>query len=547
MAIPMTQTEPASSLLPQEAYAAVFGAMPTGLFVLDSEGRILDVNRQAAAIFGYTPEEMRGRPVEFLLPRRYRIRHRHADFLSRLQARTPKREEGIFFGRHKDGFEIPLGVSLMHCQCQHRRMVIGVIANISKRRNLLAEHRRLIRRFKQLLQSSNTIVYTVDLNPFRGSYISDNVTRLLGYDPQQVLSEPNFWYRHLHPEDRRQVVATFRRQMEKGEGVLEYRFRHANGDWHWIYDSFRIVRCFHGQPTELLGSWTDITERKTAEIERDHMETELRLAQKLEAVGQLASGIAHEINTPIQFVSDSAYFLQTAFEDLQQLLGQYRTTLTKLPGHEKVAPALQQAEEEADLEYLEEEIPQTFARIFDGIERVTTIVRAMKEFGHSDQREKSPADLNKALQNTLTVARNEYKYVAEVETEFGSIPPVECLLGDINQVFLNLIVNAAHAIADVVGNSGDRGRITLRTYQDGEEVVIEIEDTGSGIPEAIAGRIFDPFFTTKEVGKGTGQGLAIARNIVVDKHGGKLSFESTPGEGTTFFIRLPIHAEENQS
>jgi len=430
------------------------------------------------------------------------------------------------------------------CHCSRRLLIIGVLADISQRRNLLTEHCHLIRRFKQLLESSNTLVYVVDLENYQGTYISDNIKRLLGYDREQVLAEPNFWYHHLHPEDRRQVVAEFKQQLANGEGVLEYRFRHADGGWHWIYDSFRVIRRQQGRPAEILGSWTDITERKTAEIERDRMETELRLAQKLEAVGQLASGIAHEINTPIQFVSDSAYFLQTAFEDLWRLLEDYRKALEGLPHNEATLAKLRAAEEEADLEYLKEEIPQTFERVFDGLGRVTAIVRAMKEFGHNDQREKTPADINKALQNTLTVARNEYKYVAEVETQFGDIPPVECLLGDINQVFLNLIVNAAHAIADVVGNSGERGRIAIRTYRQGEEVFIEIEDSGSGIPETIAGRIFDPFFTTKEVGKGTGQGLAIARNIVVEKHNGDLSFKSSVGQGTTFFIRLPIHSSE---
>jgi signal transduction histidine kinase len=164
----------------------------------------------------------------------------------------------------------------------------------------------------------------------------------------------------------------------------------------------------------------------------------------------------------------------------------------------------------------------------------------MKEFAHPDQREKSPSDLNKALQTTLTIARNEYKYVAEAEVDFGELPMVMCHISDLNQVFLNLLVNAAHAISDVKENDGDKGIIRARTRQCGNDVRIEISDTGCGIPEEIQGRVFDPFFTTKEVGRGSGQGLAIARSIVVDKHGGSLTFESEVGKGTTFIVLLPI-------
>jgi signal transduction histidine kinase len=164
----------------------------------------------------------------------------------------------------------------------------------------------------------------------------------------------------------------------------------------------------------------------------------------------------------------------------------------------------------------------------------------MKEFAHPPQKEMAPADLNRAILSTLTVARNEYKYIADVETEFAELPMVVCHLSEINQVVLNIVVNAAHAIEDMVRDTQQRGRITVRTMVDGSDVVISISDTGGGIPEHVRSRIFDPFFTTKEVGRGTGQGLAIARNAVRDKHGGDLSFETKLGQGTTFFIRLPI-------
>jgi signal transduction histidine kinase len=261
----------------------------------------------------------------------------------------------------------------------------------------------------------------------------------------------------------------------------------------------------------------DLVAERTRELReeaaaREHAESELRLAHKLQAVGQLAAGIAHEINTPIQYVGDSITFLSEAFDAL--LAGDHD-----------------------DLEYIRANAPAAFTRALDGIERVTKIVRAMKTFSHPDKSEQSPASLNEAIENTLVVAHNEYREVADVVTELGAIPPVTCHVGEINQVVLNLVINAAHAIED----TNRRGRITVRTYLDGADAVcIAISDTGGGVPETVRDRIFDPFFTTKVVGRGTGQGLALARTAVVDRHGGSLTFDTQLGEGTTFYVRLPV-------
>jgi two-component system, NtrC family, sensor kinase len=285
----------------------------------------------------------------------------------------------------------------------------------------------------------------------------------------------------------------------------------------------------------------DITVRKALEVE-------LRHAQKLEAVGSLAAGIAHELNTPIQFVGDNIRFLQEAFVAMQSLVAKYREMFEALVSH-TVTPELiesvSRVEEVAEADYLRNEVPVALTQTLDGVQRVATIVRAMKEFAHPAHAEKTAADLNKALSNTLIVARNEIKYVADVKTDLGEIPPVICNLGDMNQVFLNLLVNAGHAIADVVKGTDRRGLITVGTRIEGEHVVVSFSDTGCGIPPNIRNRIFDPFFTTKEVGRGTGQGLAIARSIVVDKHGGSLAFESEVGKGTTFFVRLPTGPTAN--
>ena len=280
------------------------------------------------------------------------------------------------------------------------------------------------------------------------------------------------------------------------------------------------------------GSLTDISMLKQTLEERDRLEDNLRQAQKLEAIGQLAAGIAHEINTPTQYVGDNLRFLKESFGELDSLLAQ----LVKVGG----APAGKLLGD-ADFDYLKEEIPRALNQSLEGVDRVAKIVRAMKEFSHP-AREKTATDLNRAIQSTITVASNEWKYVAEIEMDLdANLPAVHCSPAEFNQVVLNMVVNAAHAIGDVVGDGGKgKGKIGVKTRPDGEWAIVEISDTGCGMPPHVQQRIFDPFFTTKEVGKGTGQGLAIAHNVIVDKHGGTIKVVSSPGKGTTFIIRLPI-------
>ena len=242
-------------------------------------------------------------------------------------------------------------------------------------------------------------------------------------------------------------------------------------------------------------------------------------------------------------MGDGIHFLKEAFEGYRRMVSHYKSAVQALEtvgGHQAMVDEIRKTEEDVDLSYLEANAPSSFESCQDGISRISTIVRAMKEFAHPDQKEKVPANLNQAIRTTLAIAKNEYKYVADVLTELGDVPAVLCHVGDLNQVFLNLIVNAAHAIGDVVGQSGGKGTIRIKTSREGSLVRIDIADSGAGIPQAIRQRIFEPFFTTKDVGKGTGQGLAIARSIVVTKHGGTLSFDSEIGKGTTFTIRLPV-------
>ncbi|HZF32034.1 MAG TPA: ATP-binding protein [Gammaproteobacteria bacterium] len=273
---------------------------------------------------------------------------------------------------------------------------------------------------------------------------------------------------------------------------------------------------------------------------RNRAEAELRLKQKLESVGQLAAGLAHEINTPMQYILDNLTFLRDAYGDLRTLLDAYRKAVVAIDGElgqTTLAAEIQGVERAIKLEQLAEDLTRAFEETFDGVRRVTEIVVSMKEFALADENDKTLHDLNKIIRNTLTVARNEYKYVAEVETDLGELPPVSCHGGDVGQVLLSLVVNAAQAIADAA-RRGELGKIVVTSRADGDGVLISITDNGVGIADEIRDRIFDPFFTTKEVGRGRGQGLTIARTVV-DKHGGELTFDSRVGEGTTFYLRLP--------
>lgn len=308
----------------------------------------------------------------------------------------------------------------------------------------------------------------------------------------------------------------------------------------WISATVRAMMR-DGVPQGFEGMFEDITERR---VLRD----QLLQAQKLESVGQLAAGIAHEINTPTQYIGDNVRFLKKTFGNLTNLLNIYDGLWKETLSDTVTATVKQDVSSslrKIDVKFLLAEIPKAIDDTLEGVKRVSTLVSAMKEFSHPGTKEKMPLDLNHAIQSTITVAQNEWKYVANVETRFDqTLPPVACLPGEFNQVILNLLVNAAHAIGDRSreGN-GEKGKITVETGRCPAGVEIRIADTGTGIPLDVRARIFDPFFTTKEIGKGTGQGLAIARSIIVDKHEGSIEFESVMGEGTTFIIRLP-HQEK---
>jgi PAS domain S-box-containing protein len=405
--------------------------------------------------------------------------------------------------------------------------------------------------------STNFLIIEATGEDRRIVYANRAVAEQYGYTgAHEVIGQPmvNFMGRFA---DSPQIAAARAALAEGRSARAEIEMARRDGSTFWVGFSTMPLRNHLGEITHFVSLGADITARREAarkerELndqllmqmkERERMSMELRVAQKLESVGRLAAGLAHEINTPIQYVGDSVHFLRAAFEDFTQLFHGYRNALTSLASTRTVAAAqlaeLRELEATCDLEFLSREVPKAFERTLEGTERVAGIVRAMKEFAHPDTGEHIPADLNRALATTITVACNEYKYAATVSTEFGDLPLVTCNIGELNQVFLNLIVNAAHAIEDA-GRDVATGRICVSTCVRGEFVDVSISDNGCGIPRENLDKLFDPFFTTKEVGRGTGQGLAIARSIVVDKHGGSMQVHSEAGVGTRFVVTLAL-------
>ncbi|HEU5134653.1 MAG TPA: ATP-binding protein [Steroidobacteraceae bacterium] len=393
----------------------------------------------------------------------------------------------------------------------------------AERRNLadaLAHERNVLRTMIDLIPA---FIYAKDVHS-RFTACNKLVANRMGVEPAELIGKTDF---DFFPRDHAErFFADEQALIQSGVALMDHEeiaFDKIRGVNRVILTCKVPLRDAAGNLTGFVGTGYDITDRK---------DTEERMASmdRHESIGRLAAGVAHEINTPIQYLNDSVSFIREGVTELLTYIDHLHAATAARP------------EGADDVEYMREELPPALKRVAEGLARITETVRSMKDFSHADQREMSGVDLNKAISSTLVVARSEYRDVADLETDFGDIPPVTCHGGQINQVVLNLVVNAAHAIGDSLKGTGGRGRIVVRTRLEDGRVVISIADTGGGIPEAIRARIFDPFFTTKEVGRGTGQGLSVSRNVVVKGHGGELDFTTELGKGTTFFVRLPIGA-----
>lgn len=352
-------------------------------------------------------------------------------------------------------------------------------------------------------------------------------------------------YGKIHRTDNPPAFCPHKQLLQDGKAHTVEIYEEAIGGHYQV----TVAPYYHEDGKTLQGSVhiaRDINEQKELEKERESIQVQLLHSQKLESVGQLAAGIAHEINTPVQFVSSNNDFLEESFGMVKELIDKYDKLCSAAKDgkvDDTIFEEVSAAIEDSDWDYLVDEIPTAIRQNRDGLRRVASIVRAMKEFSHPGNREKELKNLNEIIETTTIVARNEWKYVSNLELDLDpDLPHVMCFSDDIGQVVLNMIINAAHAIEDKLGKNpeGEKGTISISSLSSGGFAEIQIKDTGSGMSEQIQKKVFDPFYTTKNVGRGTGQGLAIAWNVIKDKHHGEIIVNSVVEEGTTFTIRIPF-------
>lgn len=501
----------------------------------DPEGRIRFFNTFAQAFFGYSEAEILGKSIfETIVPVVDDNGKAVKQVLEAIRRDPDAFKSNTNQNVAKDGQRF--WVSWTNRAILDENGAVAEILSIGNdiTQTVFSEER--IRLMATAIEQMDECVVITD-GEGRIEYVNPAFEAVSGYAAAEVVG------RHrgiLHPEpydgtDRKDSLPPY-----KTDTVWRgtYFSRKKNGNAYKVKATLSPVKNGESRITHYVIIKQDITQDLK-------MEAQLRQAQKLEAIGQLAAGIAHEINTPMQYIGDNIHFLETGYKVLQPVLEKIGE-IPELPGDEAschaFVEALHKISRETQLDFIISEIPATIRDTLEGIESVAKIVRAMKEFSHPGVENKDNYDLNRAIEQTVIVARNEWKYVADLDVSLDpTIPVFLCYAAEINQSILNMIINAAHAIADRVQTDGNgRGRIGIETRRLGEWAEIRISDTGSGIPERVRDRVFDPFFTTKPVGKGTGQGLALAYSAIVEKHGGELTFETEVGKGTTFIARLPL-------
>ena len=502
----------------QQIFDAVISSARDAILLIDDAGRVVLANRAVEGLFGWRPEDLIGQDLHAVLaPERYHEQIREG------MERFRDAGEGLAVNNTvevtaccRDGTEIPVEVSVSALQLDNRWYAVGIVRNIAARR-----------RAEALIRQSEELMRTVMENLHEGVLLLDRDYRVVmantAAQKVRIRQDSERCYQAYNAEapDHPCPGCPVRQSFEDGQPHETRRsVKYEDGSTRIFRLQTFPVRNGAGNNVELvIELFEDITE--AAQQEQETLKN-----QRLEAVGRLAAGIAHEINTPIQYVGDNLEFLGEAIDAFR----------CRIEGGKSGGAG------DDDIAFFLEEAPKAVVQAREGVNRVAGIVRAMKAFSHPGSGEKTLSNINQDILNTVTVSRNEWKYVADLKTEPDeALPPVPCYPAELNQVYLNLIVNAAHAIGDKVDrDKGEKGRITISTRLDGHWVEIRISDTGTGIPESARDHIFEPFFTTKEVGRGTGQGLAIAQDVVVNKHGGTITFETREGEGTTFIIRLPV-------
>lgn len=530
----MTEARP-----PTEIVLAALVAQHTdrAVMVLDTAGTIEWINRGFSTLLGYTAIEVVGKPWSVL--NAYATDTTSGKLIAqRIHAGVGADVELLHYTKAGDPLWIRSEVRPVRGEGNILEHFVVLEVGILEEERAARRVREDEERWMLALEVNDVGVWDLDVAA-KNVLGSKRWEELLVFEPgEQAIQDDVLLSHRVHPDERTAFGESWRTLLSGALPELNAGIRLRVGDsYRYMRMRARSVRRdASGVALRVVGTLVDIHESTLMQMQAAN-------ASKLESIGELAAGIAHEINTPTQYVGDNVRFLSDGFKTICECLDSYAALLAQ-HADSSLGPQLREQLARADLSYLQEEIPKAITQSMEGIERIARIVGAMKEFSHPSL-ERTPTDLNHAIANTITVATNEWKYVAKVETEFdATLPSVPVVPGEFNQVILNIVVNAAHAIGETNrGSSGAPGRIRITTRQVPGWAEILIADNGCGMPPQVQQKIFDPFFTTKPVGKGTGQGLSIAHNVIVKKHRGTITVASEPGQGTTFTIRIPLASD----
>lgn len=528
-----------------------------GIVTIDDLGQINSFNPAAEKMFGYSAEELIGKNIKCLMPNTHS--QHHDNYLKRYKETGKGHIIGIgpreVTSLRSDGSTFPMDLAISEIrQADGQVLYIGILRDITQRKMSEAELRASEQRFELISRGTHDGIWDWDLTEGK-IYFSPRWKSMLGYDEGDIKDNFLALQNLMHPDDLGNALDEWMHCMdgETDSFNVEYRLRNKHKGYTWVQCRGTVLRDDDGHPIRMAGSHTDISNRKQAYAVMEHMHREsqakadalekshrelqtsheqLLQSEKLASIGQLAAGVAHEINNPVGYVYSNLSTLQNYINNLCQMLEGYERLESLFTEEQEALTAVQRLKKELDVEYLKSDVQDLVSESMEGISRVKGIVQDLKDFSHVDEAEWQWTDLHQGLNSTLNIVNNEIKYKAEVVKEYGEIPDVECLVSQINQVFMNLLVNAAHSIEK-------EGAITIRTGHENNMVWIAVSDTGSGIKAENIKKIFDPFFTTKAIGTGTGLGLSLSYGIV-KKHGGDIKVTSAIGKGTTFTVYLPV-------
>ena len=580
-----TQQVEESLQISEQRFRAVFEKTAIGMGLVDVTGKLIASNPALHKIIGYSPEELRTMTL---------VDYTHPDDVAsdlalyqellagkcdyyQMEKRFIKKKGELFWGR--------LTVSAIRCTQGKIQFTFGTVEDINERKQAEEALRQSEARFRGFVENANDIIFSLTSEGIL-SYVSPNWTDILGHDVLEVEGKPVAPF--LHPEDLPACLSIFNQVIETGQkqAGIQYRVKHQDGSWRWHISNVSVSRDADGKIPHLIGIARDITESKQANQalresearfreqaqqleqtlqELQQTQSQLIQTEKMSSLGQLVAGVAHEINNPVTFIYGNLTPATQYIEGLLYLLTLYQQH------YPQPAEEIQAEREAIDIDFLVEDLPKILSSMKMGANRIREIVLSLRNFSRLDEAEIKPVDIHEGLNNTLLILQSRFKRKPgqpeiQLIKEYGSLPKVECYAGQINQVFMNILTNALDALEEAKGERRRvRGEsssllpipscplpwIRIRTEVgksssgglssvDQDWVTIRIADNGPGMPQTVKERLFDPFFTTKPVGQGTGLGLSISYQIVVEKHGGQLWCESAPGQGTEFFIEIPI-------